>query len=136
VPRLRGPKETAVKYDEFMTKVGGRADVSLEAADALTAATLRTLAERISGGEAAQLAAQLPPELQPYLTDADEPAERFDVDEFIRRVAERAGTDPDRARAGIRAVFATIRETSTRDEIEDILAQLPKGFAEIFGLKS
>lgn len=38
-----------MKYDEFITKVGGRADVSLETADALTAATLQKPAERISG---------------------------------------------------------------------------------------
>jgi hypothetical protein len=69
----RNPRENAVKYDEFITKVGGRADVSLEAADALTAATLQTLAERISGGEAADLAAQLPRELQGHLTGAEEP---------------------------------------------------------------
>lgn len=124
-----------MKYDEFMTKVGQRADVSLETADALTAATLRTLAERISGGEAADLAAQLPTELQPHLTGAEEPAERFDADEFVRRVAERAGADPDRARAGIRAVFATIRETVTAGEVDDIMAQLPKGFDRLFGLK-
>jgi uncharacterized protein (DUF2267 family) len=123
-----------VKYDEFMTKVGGRADVSLDAADALTAATLRTLAERISGGEAAQLAAQLPPELRPHLTGVAEPAEPFDVEEFVRRVDERAGTGADRATAGIRAVFATVREDVTSEELEDIVAQLPKGFEESLGL--
>jgi uncharacterized protein (DUF2267 family) len=122
-----------MKHDEFMTKVGQRADVSLETADALTAATLRTLAERISGGEAKDLAAQLPAELKPHLTGADEPAQRFDAEEFVRRVAERAGTDPDRARAGVQAVFTTIREAVTPGEIDDITAQLPKDFEELVG---
>jgi uncharacterized protein (DUF2267 family) len=122
-----------MKHDEFMTKVGQRADVSLETADALTAATLRTLAERISGGEAKDLAAQLPSQLKPHLTGGDEPAQRFDAEEFVRRVAERAGTDPDRARAGVRAVFTTIRESVTSGEIDDITAQLPKDFEELVG---
>jgi uncharacterized protein (DUF2267 family) len=132
---LRHPKENPVKYDEFMTKVGQRADVSLEAADALTSATLQTLAERISGGEAADLAAQLPKELQPHLRGAEEQAQGFDVDEFVRRVAERAGTDTDRAEVGIRAVFDTLRETVTAGEIDDIMAQLPAGFRRLVGSK-
>ena len=122
-----------MKQDEFMTKVGQRADVSLETADALTAATLQALAERISGGKAEDLAAQLPAELKPHLTGADEPAQRFGAEEFVRRVAERAATDPDRARAGVRAVFTTIRESVTSREIDDITAQLPKDFAELVG---
>jgi uncharacterized protein (DUF2267 family) len=122
-----------MKQDEFMTKVGQRADVSLETADALTAATLQALAERISGGEAKDLAAQLPAELKPHLTGADEPAQRFGAEEFVRRVAERAATDPDRARTGVRAVFTTIRESVTSGEIDDITAQLPKDFAELVG---
>lgn len=124
-----------MKHDEFMTKVGQRADVSLETAEALTAATLQTLAERISGGAAEDLAAQLPAELKPHLTGADEPAQRFGADEFVRRVAERTGADPDRARAGVRAVFTTIREAVTSGEIDDITAQLPKDFEELVGAK-
>jgi uncharacterized protein (DUF2267 family) len=48
-------------------------------------------------------------------------------------VAERAGTDPDRARTGVRAVFTTIRESVTSGEIDDLTAQLPKDFAELVG---
>jgi uncharacterized protein (DUF2267 family) len=122
-----------MKQDEFMTKVGQRADVSLDTAEALTAATLQTLAERISGGEAEDLAAQLPAELEPHLTGADEPAQRFGADEFVQRVAERTGTDTDRARAGVRAVFTTIREAVTSGEIDDITAQLSKDFETLVG---
>jgi uncharacterized protein (DUF2267 family) len=120
-----------VNHDEFITKVGGRADVSLENAGAVAAATLRTLAERISGGEARDLAAQLPKELQPHLTEVEEAAQRFDVDEFVHRVAERSGLTPDRARKGIQAVFATIGEAVTAGELDDIMAQLPKSYAQL-----
>ncbi|MET0916196.1 MAG: DUF2267 domain-containing protein, partial [Jiangellaceae bacterium] len=113
----------------------GRADVSLETADALTAATLQTLAERISGGEAAQLAAYLPDELKPHLTGAEELPQRFDSEAFARRVAERAGTDPERAVAGIQAVFATLREETPRQQLKDVLTQLPKDYASLVGPK-
>ncbi len=124
-----------MKYDEFITKVAGRADVSFETAEALTAATLQTLAERISGGEAAQLATYLPEELRPHLTGAEEPAQRFGSEAFVRRVAERAGTDPERAEAGIRAVLATLREETPREELKDVLTQLPKDYARLVGAK-
>lgn len=124
-----------MKQDEFITKVGQRADVSLDTAEALTAVTLRTLAERISGGEAEDLAAQLPDELKPYLTGVDEPAQPFGPDEFVRRVAERAGTDPDRARAGVRAEFTTLREAVTLGEVDDVVSQLPKDFDELVGAR-
>jgi len=48
-------------------------------------------------------------------------------------VAERDGTDPDRARAGVRAVFATIREAVNSGEMDDITAQLPKDFEDLVG---
>lgn len=122
-----------MKQDEFMTKVGQRADVSLSTAEALTAATLQTLAERISGGEAQDLAAPLPAELKPHLTGADEPAEPFGVEEFLRRVVERSGIDTSRARASVRAVFTTVREVVTPHELDDVMTQLPKDLRELVG---
>jgi uncharacterized protein (DUF2267 family) len=119
-----------------LAKVAQRADVSLEKADALTSATLRTLAERISGGETEDLAAQLPTELKPLLMRADEPAQPFDAEEFVRRVADRAGTDPDQATTAVRAVFTTLREAVTTGEIDDITSQLPKDLRGLIGAPS
>jgi uncharacterized protein (DUF2267 family) len=122
-----------VQYDEFIRSVAQGAGISREDAERLTAATLRTLAERITGGEAEDLAAQLPRELQLYLTGVGEEAERFDVDVFVARVAERAGTDPDQALAHVGAVFATLREAVTTGELKDIAAQLPDGLRDLVG---
>ena len=63
-----------MKYLQFVEQVAERTDVSLGEAEALTRATLRTLAERVSGGQARDLAAQLAVELTPYLTESDEAA--------------------------------------------------------------
>ena len=122
-----------MKSDEFTELVAGRADVGFDKARALTEATLQTLAERISGGEALDLAAQLPEELKGALTSSPETAERFGVNEFLRRVAERAGVDEDTARKGVAAVMTTIRQAVTSGEFDDITSQLPQEFNTLVG---
>jgi uncharacterized protein (DUF2267 family) len=77
-----------MKFEEFIGSVAERAGVSTEEAEPLARAALRTLAERITGGEARDLAAQLPIPLQnPLLAVTEEEAEPFGLDEFIRRTA-------------------------------------------------
>ncbi|MEU8257261.1 DUF2267 domain-containing protein [Micromonospora inaquosa] len=109
----------------FVDKVAARAGVSLEQARPLTEAVLRTLTERISGGEAAAMAPHLADELSPLLVKATEPAETFDYDEFLRRVADRAGIDRPAAERGARAVLQTMHRVVGHREFEDALAQLP-----------
>jgi uncharacterized protein (DUF2267 family) len=121
-------------FEQFVNLVANRADVAWwDRAQALINGTLRTLAERISGGEARDLAAQLPEEFKPSLSDAEETAETFTVDEFVRRVAERAGVGDDTALKGARAVMATVRDAVTSGEWDDIIAQLPKHYSELIG---
>jgi uncharacterized protein (DUF2267 family) len=120
-----------MKYEQFIDRVADRAGLDTEEAAFVTEAVLATLAERITGGEARDLAAQLPEELQPPLEDTDEPAEPFGLNEFIRRVGIRADVDPGDALEGTRAVLATLREAVTPGEFEDVLSQLPKEFADL-----
>ena len=122
-------------YDEFITRVAGRADVNLETASKLTEATLWTLAQRISGGEFEDLAKYLPEGVRGVYRAVPEPAEAFDVAEFDRRVAEHSGTSTETAEAGIRAVFATMAEPVPEREIEDVKAQLPPTFHRLFASK-
>jgi uncharacterized protein (DUF2267 family) len=120
-----------MKHAQFIEKVAERANVSLGQAESLTQATLQTLAERISGGEARDLAAQLPKQLQPFLIKNEEDAERFGLDEFIRRVALRAGVERELADTGARAVMQTLHGAVSRGEFEDVMAQLPREFQEL-----
>jgi uncharacterized protein (DUF2267 family) len=117
--------------DRFIDLVAERADVSRVSAEKLSVATLRTLGERISGGEARDLAAQLPARLASPLMRAEEEAEGFDLDEFIRRVAERAGTDRATANIGMAAVMTTLREAVSSGEFNDVMSQLPLEFREL-----
>jgi uncharacterized protein (DUF2267 family) len=119
-----------VNQKEFLESVTVRGRLSPEQAERLTEATLTVLADRISAGEAEDLAAQLPKGVRDWLVSKEEPAQKFDLEEFIRRVSERAAVDPDTATRGARAVLSTIRRAVTTGEFEDVLAQLPKEFRE------
>lgn len=70
-----------MKYDEFIRHVQSAAHLySRQAAKQVTHATLETVAERIVGNEASQLAAQLPAELGQYLSGDSQNI----LQEFIR----------------------------------------------------
>jgi uncharacterized protein (DUF2267 family) len=120
-----------MNYETFVDRVAQRAGLPADQATILTRATLETLAERLTAGEALDLAAQLPKRLQVPLRPRQETAERFSLAEFGRRAGERAGVDERAAANGIRAVFATLREAVTGGEFEDLLTQLPADFAEV-----
>ncbi|MCU1512469.1 MAG: hypothetical protein JWO34_2309 [Arthrobacter sp.] len=123
-----------MQFDQFVDLVAKRANVPPSRAQTLTYDALRTLAERISGGEARDLAAQLPAELQPMLSElVAATAEDFAVDEFVRRVAERASVDGDVAREAARAVMLTLREAVTPGEWDEVTAQLSADYSELVG---
>jgi uncharacterized protein (DUF2267 family) len=117
-----------MRYATFMTTVEQVAGITREEAEPAVRAVLETLAERISAGEADDIAAFLPEELRPYLTWTNSLAEQFGLDEFIRRVAEREGVDEATAAEHARAVFAALGEAVPPGELRDMLAQLPKEF--------
>jgi uncharacterized protein (DUF2267 family) len=114
-------------HDQFVQLVARDAGIDRDAAERAIRATLTTLAERISRGEARDLAAQLPPALSPWL-NADERSQRFDVDEFLRRVAERAGVDEDAAFHLARVVFAVLAQAIVPSEFDDVLSELPADY--------
>ncbi|SDY97735.1 Uncharacterized conserved protein, DUF2267 family [Micromonospora pattaloongensis] len=116
---------------EFVAAAGRRAGVPPEQAHALTRATLETLADRISGGQAREVAAQLPPELRDYLRKEQEFPEPFGLGQFIRRVSDRAGVNTAQGSAAVRAVLATVRQAITGTEFEDVVSQLPKEYWEV-----
>lgn len=116
--------------ERFFETVQLKAHASRPEAERAARATLQTLAERLSAGEARDLAAQLPPELAPWLATTGG-AEPFDVDEFLRRVAEREQVDVATAERHARAVFAALGHTVSPSEIDDMAAELPRDFAPL-----
>jgi uncharacterized protein (DUF2267 family) len=116
-------------YEEFLDAVAQRGNLSREQAEATTRATVEVLADRISGGEARDLAGELPEPLKTWLQPEDELAKGYGVHGFVRRVEDRAGVPEPVAREGIRAVLATLREAVSGKEFRDATAQLPREYA-------
>jgi uncharacterized protein (DUF2267 family) len=112
-------------YSTFVSTVEQVGGLTREEAERAIEATLRTLAERITGGEARDVALLLPKEVRPFLERTPEEAERFGLDEFYRRVAEREGADPPTAAAHARAVFVALGVAVAPGELRDMASQLP-----------
>ncbi|HTF47623.1 MAG TPA: DUF2267 domain-containing protein [Pseudonocardia sp.] len=120
-----------MKYEEFITNVAERVGMAPEKTEKVVAAVFRTLGERLSGGEAEDLRAQLPKQLQAHLVSPEENAQGFGIEEFARRVAQRAGVDEAEAGAGAIAVLDTLRDAVSPGEFDDVLAQLGREFAAL-----
>jgi uncharacterized protein (DUF2267 family) len=120
-----------VDYDEFIRIIEQQADVGRARAEQAARAVLRTLAERIARGEALDLAAALPPEAAPWLHKDSPDAEGFDVDEFVRRVANWAGSDATTATLYVRATFTALCRAVGRKEMEDVASELSRDFAPL-----
>ncbi|MGK5441448.1 DUF2267 domain-containing protein [Micromonospora sp. URMC 105] len=115
-----------MNYAEFLETVGKRAGMPAPEAANAVGATLTTLAERVSGGEARHLAARLPEELRGYLHKNVDFAEQLDLVEFLNEVGVRAGTDDDRSAEVARAVLTTLREAMNAEDLKGLESELPK----------
>jgi uncharacterized protein (DUF2267 family) len=120
-------------YETFTRTAAQRAGMPEGTVERVERATLQTLADRITGGEAQDLASQLPGPLQDSLRPPQDDAEAFGVEEFLRRVAERGEVGRDEARSGAAAVLTTVREAVSAGEFEDVLSQLPQEYRELVG---
>jgi uncharacterized protein (DUF2267 family) len=117
-------------YEQFIGTVQHAADLSWNEAEAATRATLEALGERISPGEARDLADRLPEELGGWV-HTDTEAEGFDVDEFVRRVAEREGVDAAAAERHVRAVFLALWRATGARELADVASELSRDYAPL-----
>jgi uncharacterized protein (DUF2267 family) len=122
------------RYERFITTIEQRTGVGWDRAERAARAVLETLGERISGGQARDLARDLPGDVRRWLLDsATGDAEAFDATEFVRRVAEREGVDTDTAERHARAVFIAVARLVRSSEFEDMAAELPKDYRALIG---
>ena len=119
-----------IDYGEFVRRVQTLAGSSWEDAQRLVEGTLATLAERITSGEAQQLAAYLPSELQAPVEATSSPAEPFDLQEMLRRIRERTGLSTPEGDP--RPVLRALREAVPEHEMRDTLSQLPDEIKVLF----
>lgn len=123
-----------MRYEEFLEQIQRQAHIgSRGEAERATWATLQTLGERLSGGEAKDFASQLPPPLPPYalagLAGWETPLPPQD---FVQLVADREGTDPQQAKQHTRAVWSVLQQALTPGEVQDIRSQLPTDYDQLF----
>ena len=118
--------------ERFVAEVKNLADVdSNERAREAVRATLETLRERLAGNEPSNLAAQLPPEVAPFV-EGEGGREAFAVEEFYGRVARKEGVDEEAVKHA-RAVATVLQTAATGGELGDVRSQLGKGYGELFG---
>lgn len=115
-------------YDTFIGEVQNRAQLpSRESAVQVSRITLETFSERIEPNAAENLAAQLPDEIGRHL-EKIEVVERFDWDDFVDRIVEKGGYNPEDERAEAvhhaRVVIDVVNDAATEGAIDDIRDQL------------
>ena len=119
-------------YDGFIGQVQQRARLATRgAAEKAVAATLRTLAERLAGGAAQNLAAQLPGDIGRHLTEGQSAGAAFTLDEFFDKVAEREGVETPEAVWHARCVLDVL-EDATGGTLDKVRAQLPPEWDPLF----
>ena len=133
---LLGPavESEALPFDELVDRVQSRAGLDRHGAERALAASLETLAERITGREVDELAAELPPELgSPLRSGRDRTggkAQKMPLDEFLHSIADREGVAPEDALDHAQAVFKTIREIVPETTWSHLLNQLPRDWPD------
>jgi uncharacterized protein (DUF2267 family) len=97
-------------------------------------ATLTVLGQRLEGGEAKDLASQLPGSLADALPN-EGGGERFDVDTFYQRIAEQEGEGVTvaQARQHARSIAKGLETALTDGEWQNFTSQLPKDFQDFLG---
>ena len=125
-----------MRYGEFVQIVQERARIE-SWDEALTAieATLKTLGERLTETEAAELAAQLPSAIGRFLTVVDTNKD-FGLEEFYEHVSLRELIGQPISREHARAVISVLEETVSPGELREMLAQLPQEYDSLFTLGS
>ena len=127
--------DVRLSYEEFLSRVQRRAGLDRDLAEAVTQAVLSTLADRITRGEAEDLAAELPAQLRPWLLMTGAAAEPFTAREFIWRVARRVPSLREGDVEGaVSAVLVTLRQAVSPKEVRDMFSQLPQDMLALFSV--
>lgn len=127
-----------MKYDEFIRHVQAVAQIeSRDDAKRAIQVIFATLAQRIYGNEAEDLASQLPEEMAQYLRGHEgENGKYLSLKEFYERIAEKEGVDGPTAAIHVRAVFSVLQQAVTPGQFAHIRANLPKEYEELFAVQS
>jgi uncharacterized protein (DUF2267 family) len=125
----------------FIGEVAGQLGCDQRKAENIIYAVFRELRDRLTPGEAADVAAQLPSALKHFWQEqerADRQIERTHVDDFVARIrAWAALADDDEANRAVRVVFRELQKllgssTGMEGEAWDVFSQLPKDLKKLW----
>ncbi len=118
-----------MNFDEFTGQVQHRLELANTGETVRTIrATLMTLGQRIPEGNAEDLAASLPMEIEWYMTGAvRDHGQRFDWSEFVERVSEIEGSDPADAAYHARVVVDLVHDLVPSSDFRELRDSLPEG---------
>jgi uncharacterized protein (DUF2267 family) len=112
--------------DEFLRRVATREGVPVPAAEAHVPAVFYAMSRALTAPEFETMAGELPRDYDRLLAEARRPpVEVLPLDDFLRRVADRAGTDLETARLASEAVLETLAERLAGGEVSDLRKELP-----------
>jgi len=118
-----------MNYDEFTGTVQHRLELpgTGETVRAIRA-TLMTVGQRIPAGNAEDLAASLPMEIDWYLTGAvHDHGQRFDWAEFVERVSDIEGVDRPDAAYHAQVIVDLVGTLVPPSDLQQLRDQLPEG---------
>ncbi|MGW0787949.1 DUF2267 domain-containing protein [Streptomyces sp. NPDC002911] len=136
---MRSPSEmtratTGVTFDQMLEKIRYEgAYPTRERAETVTEAVLSGLGRQLTGNERVDLAARLPTEAARIFTDQIPDPGPLTGWGFVKDLAARTGGTPATARWDTGAVLATVAHLAGPVLLDRILAQLPPGYALLFG---
>lgn len=110
--------------DAFVAEAAERSGAAILVARQATLATLDTLGERLSAGDAAALAEILPGELRRFVCRRENPGD-FDIDDLYDRVAQRTGLPPGQARELSQVVLRLVGDRLSGDACARLSLHLP-----------
>jgi uncharacterized protein (DUF2267 family) len=119
-----------MNHDEFVGQVQARAKLGSRGdAERIIRATLETLGERLNGGFADNIAAQLPPGIGRHLR-TDTSFERLSLEGFFHRVLIREGGGTERPDAVFhaRCVMEVLQKAVSQGLVEKLREVLPPEF--------
>ncbi|MFI6263782.1 DUF2267 domain-containing protein [Micromonospora sp. NPDC051006] len=126
-----------MQYQEFVAAVRQRGEYGSAAeAEQVIRTVLGVLAARLTPDEAHDLASQLPQGVAEILEDQSQPTLRLTVQEFLQRIAAGVGATTRTAEWDAGAVLSTVADAITYGELNDVITQLPSGYASLFGTRS
>ncbi|MBB5939719.1 DUF2267 domain-containing protein [Streptomyces zagrosensis] len=123
-----------MRFDELIKAVQEDGCYATAAeADEVTRTVLAALGRQLVGDERVVLARLLPAEAAHEFAAQIPATRRLTGGEFVDELAARTGLDPVTARWNAGSVLGVLARTAGPDLVRNILAQLPEGYALLFG---